>query len=385
MFDDITPKQNDSRGAAPNAPKKGRAGAPPPHLPVQAQPAKSNGDEEDIFSDDLDLKEDGSVTPPKEIRKFKIPQPKEGYPEVFEKSQAGRQVFQNKRQDQGLYKSLYQTQDTAGAQSVPRDYDMPKQQSVAGVLDTVEQHGVQEVAGQQSEDSPKSELAKAGAEAISNNEQFSEQQPESARPQDIKVEEDMPEEQGLPSQEGAEDLQSALLQKFQSIPKVPIQPQIEHPYRIRKIIIFFLSQIVLVLIIVGIILAYKLLKSEPDEQPQSPDEIEEQEDADVNPPANTEPPAPQKPDEPAVPPSPPPKQEAVPLDTDKDGLPDEEELSLGINPRVPDTDFDGLGDFEEVKVYNTNPSMKDTDGDGFIDGVEVQNGFDPLKPGKTIK
>ncbi|MDD3487029.1 MAG: hypothetical protein PHF35_01460 [Candidatus Moranbacteria bacterium] len=45
------------------------------------------------------------------------------------------------------------------------------------------------------------------------------------------------------------------------------------------------------------------------------------------------------------------------LDTDQDGLTDQEERMLGTDPRNPDTD-----------------------GDGYSDGKEVESGYDPLKP-----
>ena len=45
----------------------------------------------------------------------------------------------------------------------------------------------------------------------------------------------------------------------------------------------------------------------------------------------------------------------------------------------PDTDGDGLGDFEEISIYSTNALDPDTDGDGILDGIEI-DGFqtDPL-------
>ncbi len=45
-----------------------------------------------------------------------------------------------------------------------------------------------------------------------------------------------------------------------------------------------------------------------------------------------------------------------------------------------DTDGDGLTDWQEVKVYHTDPHLADTDCDGVGDGDEVQNGTDPLNP-----
>jgi hypothetical protein len=44
-----------------------------------------------------------------------------------------------------------------------------------------------------------------------------------------------------------------------------------------------------------------------------------------------------------------------------------------------DSDQDGLSD-EEEKLYGTNPSNADSDGDGYKDGKEVQAGYNPLKP-----
>ena len=44
-----------------------------------------------------------------------------------------------------------------------------------------------------------------------------------------------------------------------------------------------------------------------------------------------------------------------------------------------DSDQDGLTD-EEEKGYGTDPNNKDSDGDGYSDGAEVFGGYDPLKP-----
>ena len=70
------------------------------------------------------------------------------------------------------------------------------------------------------------------------------------------------------------------------------------------------------------------------------------------------------------------------LDSDLDGLSNEEEKQLGTNPNNIDTDGDGLTDYEEVSIYHTNPLNADTDGDGFNDGIEVRRGYNPLGPGK---
>jgi len=73
------------------------------------------------------------------------------------------------------------------------------------------------------------------------------------------------------------------------------------------------------------------------------------------------------------------------IDSDQDGLTDEEEKSLGTNSNLPDSDNDGLFDREEVKVYGTDPLNPDTDGDGYKDGDEVKNGYNPKGPGKLYE
>ncbi|MFA6552837.1 MAG: hypothetical protein WCT27_00175 [Patescibacteria group bacterium] len=70
------------------------------------------------------------------------------------------------------------------------------------------------------------------------------------------------------------------------------------------------------------------------------------------------------------------------IDTDGDGLADTEEKSLSTDVQKADSDGDGLFDREEVKVYKSDPLKKDTDGDAKDDGVEVQNGYSPVGPGK---
>ena len=68
------------------------------------------------------------------------------------------------------------------------------------------------------------------------------------------------------------------------------------------------------------------------------------------------------------------------IDTDGDGLTDDEEAAIGTDPNKQDTDGDGLIDYEEVKKYHTDPLKADTDGDGLTDGDEVMKYHtDPLK------
>lgn len=74
------------------------------------------------------------------------------------------------------------------------------------------------------------------------------------------------------------------------------------------------------------------------------------------------------------------EEEAV--DTDGDGLTDEEEEGFGTDPTMIDTDADGLTDYEEIIEYETDPKNPDTDGDGYTDGVEVEGGYNPSGEGK---
>lgn len=73
------------------------------------------------------------------------------------------------------------------------------------------------------------------------------------------------------------------------------------------------------------------------------------------------------------------------VDSDGDGLSNDEEREAGTSVAKPDTDGDGLGDREEVKVYDTDPKETDTDGDGYIDGDEVKNGYNPNGEGKLLQ
>ena len=65
------------------------------------------------------------------------------------------------------------------------------------------------------------------------------------------------------------------------------------------------------------------------------------------------------------------------VDTDGDGISDEDEVALGTDPSLADSDGDGLNDDEEV-AFGTDPLEQDTDGDGLTDGAEVLSELDPL-------
>lgn len=70
------------------------------------------------------------------------------------------------------------------------------------------------------------------------------------------------------------------------------------------------------------------------------------------------------------------------IDSDNDGLFDEDEVYFRTEKNNRDTDGDRLLDGREVYEYHTNPLKKDTDGDGYDDAMEVKSGHDPLKKAK---
>jgi hypothetical protein len=65
-------------------------------------------------------------------------------------------------------------------------------------------------------------------------------------------------------------------------------------------------------------------------------------------------------------------------DTDGDRLGDYYEVTVfRTRPDLVDTDGDGLTDFEEIYIHGTNPLAYDTDGDGLSDAEEIMLGTDP--------
>lgn len=67
-------------------------------------------------------------------------------------------------------------------------------------------------------------------------------------------------------------------------------------------------------------------------------------------------------------------------DSDGDGLSNKKEISLGTSPISADTDEDGLSDSEEINKHKTDPLKADSDGDGLNDGEEIAIGLNPNKP-----
>lgn len=74
-----------------------------------------------------------------------------------------------------------------------------------------------------------------------------------------------------------------------------------------------------------------------------------------------------------------------PLDSDQDGLTNDEETALGTNPTDPDTDRDELTDYNEARLYRSDPLKSDTDADGNLDGIEVNKGFNPNGAGRLFE
>jgi hypothetical protein len=73
------------------------------------------------------------------------------------------------------------------------------------------------------------------------------------------------------------------------------------------------------------------------------------------------------------------------LDSNKDGISDQEAINQGLNPHTTDNDSDGIFDVDELNITKTNPLNSDTDGDGHSDLEEIQNGYNPNGEGKLPK
>lgn len=67
-------------------------------------------------------------------------------------------------------------------------------------------------------------------------------------------------------------------------------------------------------------------------------------------------------------------------DSDGDGLSNTEEIRRKTDPLKFDTDNDGLTDYEEINTYGTDPLNPDTDSDGINDGDELHIGLNPSNP-----
>jgi len=72
-------------------------------------------------------------------------------------------------------------------------------------------------------------------------------------------------------------------------------------------------------------------------------------------------------------------------DSDGDGYDDNTEIDNGYNPNgigLLDSDGDGLTDRDEMTIHWSDRFNADTDGDGYDDGLEIANGYDPNGPGR---
>lgn len=70
------------------------------------------------------------------------------------------------------------------------------------------------------------------------------------------------------------------------------------------------------------------------------------------------------------------------VDSDADWVDKPTEDSYGSNDYEVDSDNDGLGDYEEIYYWFSDPMSNNTDGDGFKDGAEVVKGYSPVGGGK---
>ncbi|MEI8361064.1 MAG: L,D-transpeptidase family protein [bacterium] len=59
-------------------------------------------------------------------------------------------------------------------------------------------------------------------------------------------------------------------------------------------------------------------------------------------------------------------------------------VNMAYAKNIVDTDADGLSDNEELNLYMTDPNSVDTDADGYTDSEEIKNGYSPINA-KNIK
>ena len=137
--------------------------------------------------------------------------------------------------------------------------------------------------------------------------------------------------------------------------------------------IIFVVLIVVVILAVAAFLSYQLLTRKPSETPEIVVPTVEETEEIIPTAIIKEEPVEEEPEVVTV------------VDSDGDGLSDAEEMALGTDPDLVDTDEDGLGDREEENVYGTDPLDADTDGDTYTDGAEVEGGYNPNGSGKLFE
>jgi hypothetical protein len=72
------------------------------------------------------------------------------------------------------------------------------------------------------------------------------------------------------------------------------------------------------------------------------------------------------------------------MDFDSDGLSNLEEFEAGTDPKLADTDGDGVPDKWDGKPLDDQEWDKDSDNDGYSDWDEVQEGTDPFDPDSNL-
>ena len=71
------------------------------------------------------------------------------------------------------------------------------------------------------------------------------------------------------------------------------------------------------------------------------------------------------------------------MDSDSDGLNDYDETYVyNTDPYLLDSDNDIISDYDEVIIFGTNPVLPDSDNDTYLDGKEIMSGYNPLGNGK---
>jgi hypothetical protein len=59
------------------------------------------------------------------------------------------------------------------------------------------------------------------------------------------------------------------------------------------------------------------------------------------------------------------------------------EIGAIFNKDLRDSDNDGISNYQELVVYQTDPDDSDSDGDGWNDGDEIRLGFSPVSAAST--
>lgn len=63
----------------------------------------------------------------------------------------------------------------------------------------------------------------------------------------------------------------------------------------------------------------------------------------------------------------------------------DDEKGKDVSLKLIDSDEDGVSDYDEIYLYNSDPKSSDTDGDGYTDGEEVKSGHSPTIPASNLE